>query len=376
MKFQNKWLFALFLLPVTTLFFPACEDDAINDICTPTFNLDKFEENVIAELDGQVMGYAYIIAKNGTVVAADSDGKARNGVDGDVDMTLDHKMQVASISKSITTAATLAVLEDKGVDIYSSVEKYLPPHWNPGPGVENLSFYDLLRQAGGLNQVGTQSFSATRYDSLQMYIEDGAQQPKNRTYSNTHHGLMRVILPRLWDVPRPNDGQYDEEFCASVYRQCVQAVIFDKIDVTADLMPTDPSPLLAYSSPNDQNGGRGGSTDFTLVSGGTGWVLSTTETAKYWAYLWNTETFFKKELRDLMQAEEMGLWNTINSGEYGKYYCKLGGWHYGDDHWMRSAVIQYPDDVQLTIFINSPTSNGKGLTAIGRDAYDEAVGCF
>lgn len=376
MTFKTKFLFALLLFPVITLFFPACEDNAIDDLCTPTFNLDKFEENVIDELDGQVMGYAYIIAKNGTVVGSGSNGWARNGADGQAAMTLDHEMQVASISKSITTAATLAVLEDKGVDIYSSVEKYLPPHWNPGPGVENLSFYDLLRQAGGLNQVGTQSFSATRYDSLQMYIEDGAQQPKNRFYSNTHHGLMRVILPRLWDVPRPADGNYDEDFCASAYRQCVQKVIFDEINVAANLIPTDPNPMLAYSGPNDQDGGMGGTSDFTLVSGGTGWVLSAFETAKYWAYLWNTETFFKKELRDLMQAEEMGLWNTVNNGKHGKYYCKLGGWNFGNGHWMNSAVLQYPDDVQLTIFINSPNPGGKALTSVGRDAYDKAVGCF
>ncbi|MCB0675136.1 MAG: beta-lactamase family protein [Saprospiraceae bacterium] len=371
---KNKSIVWLFL-GAALFFSPSCEKNPIDTLCSPNvLNLDKFEEALLAELDGQVMGYAYIISQDGVSKRSGADGWARTGTDGQKAMSINEKMQVASVSKNITTAAALAVCELKGIDVNASIADYLPPHWSLGPGINNVSIYDLLWQGAGLNTLGTQNFSATRYDSLQAYIAAGAQQPKVRTYSNTHHGMFRVLLPRMWDVPRPADGSYDEDFCTSVYKQCVQKVLFEKIGIfNTDCKPPANNPLLGYSGPND-NAGSGGTSDFSDVAGGTGWNLTAEETAKYWAYLWHSNTLINQQSRDLMRNNTLGLWNSVN-GDKGLYYCKLGGWNFGGNDWMRSAVMHFPDGVQVTLFVNSPNTNGKALNNLCRDAYDNGFGC-
>jgi len=379
MKTNVKAILMVGFLAASTIFSPSCQK--IKDsFCNPAFDLDKFEENLIDELDGKVMGYAYVITDKGAVVAQGAGGLARAGNDGEKPMSVDERMQVASVSKSITTAATLSLLEDKGISVNAKVAPYLPLLWQKGPGFENVTFFELLNHSPGMNVIGTQSFNATRFDSLKFYVQQGATQPKTPVYSNTHHGMLRVILPKLYGMAGPSAG-YDEDFCASAYKQIVQEILFDKINVAnADCKPPVNSPLLAYSGPNDTSG-NGGTADFSKVSGGTGWNLSCLELAKYWAYLWNTETFMSASMRNTMRDNELGLWNTIESGEHGdKYYCKLGGWDFNNTapetqgNWMNSAVVQYPDGIQVTIFTNSP--GPKGLSTVARDAYDNAFGCF
>jgi CubicO group peptidase (beta-lactamase class C family) len=362
------------LLFALVLIAPACKKD--KDICSPTFNLEKFEENLIDELDGDVMGYAYVVTNKGTVAAQGAGGFARAGTDGVKPMSVHERMQVASVSKSITTTATLAVLQDRGVNVNSSVAPYLPSTWALGPGFANVTFFELLNHSPGMNMVGTQGFNASRFDSLRTYVQQGATLPKTRTYSNTHHGLMRVILPSLWGASSPT-GEPGEAFFANAFRQCVQTYIFDKLDIpNAGFVAPAVDPLLAYSGPND-NSGLGGTADFTLVSGGTGWNISCWEAAKYWAYLWNSEDLINKTNRDLMRTNELGLWNSI-TGKYGRYYNKLGGWNFGGPeaggNWVNSIVMEYPNGYQVTIFTNSPGS--KGLVAVSRDAFENAYGCF
>ncbi|MEM7103954.1 MAG: serine hydrolase domain-containing protein [Bacteroidota bacterium] len=376
LKFNLAILFFAFVVFSNT----GCEEFSPNDtLCTDfAMNLDKLEENLVDELDSRTMGYAYVISRDGNHQRSGSDGNGRNNTDGQKDFSVNNRMQVASISKTITTVATLSLLEEKGVDVNSSVEPYLPPHWTRGPGIENLTFYDLIWQSAALNVVGTQGFNATRYDSLQAYVLAGAQGNKNvRRYSNTNHGMLRVILPRLWDVPRPNDGLYDEDFTTSVYKQCIQDVIFDKIGVNnADCLPPGNNPNLAYTGPADVSGGSGGSSDFSNVAGGIGWNLSTMHIANFFAHSMFANTFISDDAIDLMMNDEAGFWNS-RDGDKGRYICKLGGWNYGGtpSSNFNSCIMQYPGGYQVTIFVNSNLTNGKSLGNVARDAYDDAWGC-
>lgn len=369
MKLSQKFLIA----SLSLLVFAACEKNPIDTLCNPNaLNYEFFEEELIEELDGNVMGYAYVIMKNGTVMHEGADGFAINEPGQVVPFTLDQKMQVASVSKHITTVATLAVLEDKNVDSDATIQEYLPSAWTLGTGFGQITFEELLSHSPGMNIIGTQSFSATVFDSLQWYALNGATGPKTPTYSNTHHGMMRVILPDLWGDPRPADGNYDADFFANAYKSCVREYVFDKLDIfNVDCVPpAGQNNVLAYASATD-TGGAGGSADFSLVSGGTGWVLTCRELAKYWAYVWNTEEIISEDSRQLMEDNRLGLWNTIN-GDKGAYLCKLGGWNFGSSKWMNSAVVQYPDGAQLVLFTNSP---GKSLSQVARDAYDDAFRC-
>ena len=376
LKFNYLFILVLSIVLVST----GCEEEFApgNTLCTDfALNIDKLEENIIDELDGRVMGYAYVVAQNGNSKRSGAGGFGRNAADGVKNFSVNNKMQIASISKTVTTVTTLAILDEKNVDVNSSVAPYFPPSWDLGPGIQNLTFYDLLWQGSNLNQVGTQGFSATRYDSLQTYVAAGASGPKNRFYTNTHHGMLRVIIPRLWDKARPADGEYDEDFCTSVYKQAVREFVFDKIGINnVDCLPPGNNPNLAYTGPNDNSTGGGGSSDFSDVSGGIGWNLSTAQIANFFAHAMFSNVLIGNNDIDMMMDDEMGFWNSRN-GDKGRYLCKLGGWNYGATVGnFNSCIMQYPDGTQVTLFVNSNLTNGKSLGNVARDAYDDAWGCF
>lgn len=379
--FRPIGLFLVSVMLLTTV--TNCEKEILgkkNTVCTPTFNLNKFEENVNTAFGNSVMGYAYVITHKGSAVRSAAVGKAQNGADGNINMSLNLEMQVASISKFITSLTAMVLCRDKGKSFHTKIGPYLPSDWTRGPGIDDVTIAQLITQTAGLNVVGTQGFNATRFDSLRAYVAAGATGPKTRRYTNTHCGLLRVILPRLWDKYRPNvgTGGYDADFCADVYKKCVQQLILDKVNITADCMPSNGNQILAYTGQNDNGSGNGSATDFTLVSGGMGWNLTCAEVAKIWAYAWYSDLFIDATDKTWAQNNRAGLWNTVMGGKYGDYYCKLGGWSFtsgSPSKDMNSCVMLFPNDYQITIFTNSPVPGGNGLNGLASKAYEDAHVC-
>ena len=367
--FLLSGIFALFVL--TTL--PSCEKEPV--LCdNNTLSLEEFEKNLTASLDAEnPMGYAYVITRNGQVKASGSSGLARSVADGYKYMNIHEIMHVASVSKTITTAAVLKLLDEKGVSVHASIAPYLPSHWVQGPGISNVTFLDLLTHKAGFNEPGSQSFSATTYDNLKSYVAAGASPTTVGYYHNAYHAMFRVIIPILWGEHAPSSGYYDEATCNTLYEQYVQEEVFQPIGVTARLNTNFHNSLLAYQDANDPDG-KGANIDFSSVAGGFGWCLSANELAKFWAYLWYSDDIIDDGMRVYMTDDYAGLWNTVKNGTWGTYYCKLGGWNYGDDHWLKTAVVKFPDDTQATVFVNS--NIGTSLKTIVTNAYDDAHGCF
>lgn len=143
------------------------------------FDLDQFEANIVGAFQNYTVGYAYAISSNGTLVRSGAAGSGRTPIDGQTDMSIHNRMHIASISKTITTAAVLRLLEDTpGVDVDDSVAPYLPPTWVQGAGIDNLTFRELLSHKSGLNDKGPQTSGATSYDNLKSYVSQGATLPK------------------------------------------------------------------------------------------------------------------------------------------------------------------------------------------------------
>jgi CubicO group peptidase (beta-lactamase class C family) len=318
------------------------------------------------------MGYSYVIMQNGQVVHADAGGRSRNGADGATDMTLEDKIHIASVSKFITTVATLHLLETKnGVDEKTQVIEYLPARWMKGPGINNITFLDLIAQQSGLFLFGTQNRLACRFDSLAMYISTGSSLNKQKQYTNTHHALMRVILPRLWDKYRPNDGDYDADFTSSVYESLVQELLLEPLDINASCNSNLGNVALAYINSTDTGNGNDPG-NLTSLAGGFGWYMNALELAKFWAYSWYTNDFINDDSRKIMTDNTAGLWNTT-IGDEGTYYNKLGGWDIGGS--LGAIAMHYPNDVDLIVLINSRMDNGLSLVSLARDTFDDSFSC-
>jgi len=381
LRYRNAFFsYAISILALSLLFFfSACEEEPNNQFCDPNaFNIDLFDENVTAALDGNVMGYSYVIMQNGQEVYTRSGGNRTNSADGQADFQPSDRIHIASISKFITTVATLHLLQNEEfIDENTTIAEFLPPTWNAGTGINNVSFLDLIAQQAGLNQFGTQRSIAQRFDSLQAYIAAGATNPQVKQYTNTHHGLLRVILPRLWDKYRPNDGNYDDDFTGSTYQKCIQELLFEPIGINAECKAPASNLALSYRSSTDTQAGAGTGLDYVNLSGGFGWYMNSIDVAKFWAYAWYTNDFINDDSRAIMTSNEAGLWNTTN-GDKGTYYNKLGGWNLGSDAVpieYNAVAMHYPNDIDVVILTNSPHDDGTGLVSLARNTYDDSFGC-
>ncbi len=370
-----------FYFALSTLLLSSCQDLFSDSLCVPGVNLERLNQQLKQEMPSGLKGYTYIILKDGDIKYTRSEGYARSPQDGLQHWDMFQRMHVASISKTITTVATLRLLKEKGLSVSEKIYKYLPPDWKLGVNVQHLSFKDLMRHRSGFWEVLLKPEGkdlSTRYDSLKKMVARGINLPiTSRKYSNAHHALLRIILPVLEDYPATNTSIYDENSTAQRYEQIVKRLVFHPLGITdAALKDDDPDAgVLAYSSVSDPSG-TFETFDYTLTAGGYGWVLSARDVAKFWAYLWHTDVLLDDAQRSELRSSMMGLWNsgdTVN----GRYYCKLGGWFRrigGLEHWLRSAVVEFQDGVGVVLFVNSPSA--RGLRDIIVTAYEKSFGCI
>jgi D-alanyl-D-alanine carboxypeptidase len=373
-KQRNHYLLSV-LFAAGIAVISGCTKD--KSFCTPAFNVDTFEENIQDAFGNSQMGYAYVITNAGTVVRTYATGKAQSAADGDIPMSINLDMQVASISKFITSTLAIYVCREKGLSLNTTIGNYLPAAWTRGAGINNVTIAELISQTAGLNFTGTQGFNATRYDSLQLVVAAGAGLSKTRRYTNTHAGLLRIVLPAIWYSA--STSAITENWCATQYKTMVQTLLFDEIAIAGDLKPVNGNQILAYTGSGDAGGGSGATSDFTLVSGGTGWNLTCSEVAKFWAYAWFSNEFIDDDDKQWVKDNRADVWNSILGGKYGDYFCKLGGWTFSgtapNTKDMNSVVMLFPNNYQITLFTNSPVPGGSNLATLAMTAYDDAFNC-
>lgn len=361
-----------------------------NEIQSPKqFSLDTFESNVRAAFLPNTVGFAYVILQNGQEVRSDAEGLGRTGIDGQRWMTVTDRMHIASVSKTITTAAVLRLIEDTpGLTLDSSIEPYLPPFdpssgaWERHVSIGFLTFRELLSHSSGVDFSvipGGPTSDNTDDTSLQDVIRAGTTLTKTPRYANQHHALFRVIIPNVLGAARL-PGEADDDYHSRVFGDYVQQVVFDPAGVSSAQTAPPASPNLYYAWPDGGLAGVGGATDFTPTYGAFGWYLSVMELGAFLATLRYTEDIISASSRLVMDSEELGYWNT-RVGENGTYRMKQGGWVYasGPARGMQSVVANFTAGVQAAVIVNSRPddalfggANGFNMASIMRDAFDDA----
>ncbi len=348
------------------------------------FSLDLFEQNIRDAYAGSI-GFTYAIAQNGVLVRSDGVGLGLTAAEagGERAMHENQRMHIASISKTITTAAVLRLIEDTaGVGLDSSIEPYLPPSWTRGPGVGAISFRQLLAHKSGFF-FGLVATGETD-DLLAEHIEDGnILQQDDPIYDNVHHALFRVIVPYVLGEQYTDTSETEAQFHARVFAQYVQDVVFTPAGVPANrattVLPADSNRY--YPWPDDGQPGDEG-TDFTLSHGAYGWYMSVVDLAAVLARLRFTEDIISNESRTIMNSERLGWWNT-RSGDHGTYTMKQGGWRWTSnpvEKGMQSIAANLAAGVQAVVIVNSrrdpdatdPTLQPFDMASMMRDAFDDA----
>ncbi len=338
----------------------------------PVFRVDLFEQNIIDTFGSQSVGFTYAIAVGGNLQRHGAGGNASLAPDPTRAMAATDAMHVASISKTITTIAVLRLLQDTpAVGLGSAFVPYLPSGWSPGTGVSGLTFANLLRHESGFDFPANQSrFS---HADLRTLISSGVVgDSSNAVYNNSHHSLFRLIIPNLLGRSQ-GSSESEEEFYARVFNEYVNEVVFAPLQISASLAPAA-TPNLYYAFPHNDAAGLGTGTNwtYTLDPGAYGWYLSAVDLAKILVYLHETEDLISASMRDAMDQDEMGYWNS-RTGEHGRYLMKAGSWGYTVDsvtQGVQSIAGRFPAHVSAAVITNSRPAAPLNTANLLRDAYD------
>lgn len=344
----------------------------------PSFNVAEFEAQIHEHMDHKAIGYSYAINFNKNLYTADGWGLARNSNDSSSWHTGYRRMNIASISKTLTAVGVLQLLEKNGLSIYDPVGPWLPEDWPKGPGFSNpqsISFYDLLTHHSGLKQTllaveahdaDFKALDKVKWDGLKAMVEwgthPGYHEVPDPVYSNVNFALFRVIIPALWKASgeNPGIGELNETEAAALYENYMAENLFIPLEIHQaschQLFEDDP---IFYYNFYASNGAGAEPTNWTLSCGSGGWYLSAHNLANVMANIRYNDNILSPAMRSLMDQHKLG-WSyswSIN-GNHGLYRAHAGAWYrdnsdFGQRREMQGCVMKFPIHVEAVLLVNS-----------------------
>jgi len=370
----------------------------------PTFDLDRFEENLIAAVENESIGYSYAITQAGRLVRSSASGDARTTTDGQADMTVEKEIVTASISKTITAVAMLRAMAEEGIALDDPIADYLPADWTLGPNMQQVTFRRLFTHRSGLDMIGggldnlpdgdavtagRQRFSCCTkagndHQAMAQVVANGVD-PLDDTptddvhvYTNANYSLMRAMLPQVIGAEELVESLMQQfsvgDVYAAIYTDYVQQNVLAPAGITRlNCTPyeSENSRTLIYNlqQPND-SGFDGGS--WFEACGANGWYMSSVDLARFLVYLRYTDDILDSKTRELMNDNFLG-WHDPTvfaahvDGRFGTYRG------HGGTYGMQNCMINFHINVEAVVAVNS--SGGSFTVHLCRElktAFDEA----
>jgi len=261
--------------------------------------------------------FRFVVCDDEKILGSGFGGFSRMAVDPpETRAKLEDRLNIASMSKTLTAAAVLSTLQAKNLSPDALVAPFLPPDWTLHAQVKKLTFRDFLTHRTGFNQATDRS----HYAGIKESMEQGPPNPiqANHDYRNINFSTMRLVLPHLNAYNRFTKqvppfmmaGNKPEEALANAYVSIVNQRVLAPSGVapagcdskTLNQPPPKPNlPVLLYEfqQPTKQGVDLG---DRTLFCGAEGWSLSVVDYAQFLQTLFFTEIIVSEKNRALMMG--------------------------------------------------------------------------
>jgi hypothetical protein len=341
----------------------ACQE-TIEDATPAKLTLATALVNAIDDtLKGKDIGYAAIVFENGKQVAQTSGGYQARSIEsgGAKDFTVNTKMHVASMSKTLTTIAFLKLAQQKGIKTGDPIIKYLPTTWTKGFGIDKITFADLLTHRSGIIGFGSNcsngSYSENIYGGLQQIIKNGVTTRGAYCYQNTNFGMFRLLIPSILGYNFSGTDAVNDSETQRIYLEYLQKEVFDiakipnvqNANITNNLTYTYDYP---YSKVNGWNTGT-----FNRDMGAYGLYLTVTEAAQIYSTALTTAStsILGKAYQDTLLTKKFGCFTGQSSGGETFYYHD--GWWYlnegnGKGKGLRTIWMMFPNNTVCVLFVN------------------------
>ena len=336
--------------------------------------LASYADKLEARLKNRSTGYSFTVTGgSGNLMVSRAGGDARRAPDANArKMSADDKFNVASVSKTITAAAVLKLLTEKGLSFDRPVHKYLPSSWTLGPNFDTVTFRELLTHRAGIR-----CDAEVTYDNLKACVAKGISPSlkAEQKYNNSNYALFRFIIPRLSGYPvMPNIAESKlSAMYANQYADYVKKNVFAPIGLSGiDLKPISSNPGLAYQFPSPVQGGESFG-DMTETSASRGWNMSSKQLAIFVHNLLYTEKILPANISKRMRDEQLGLWKQTVSGNLVDY--EHGGYYPGKQNKgeMNTMIANFSNGVNVAIIVNSQFGPGMSIATQAREAMKEAL---
>lgn len=340
------------------------------------FSIDSLNKQLKQRLDGNCIGYAYVINVKGNVLTFNSGGKGRLQQDApEKALTVYDKMNPASLSKTVTGIAMIHCLDKHGISVEDSIYKYLPSDWTFGNLAKTITFRNLLEHRSGIR--GTMYW--VRYTDLKDMMAAGVKQTDKNvaSYDNSNFGIMRVLIP----VIEGYELTTAEPAITETYGKLLQQYINENVASKANVKDLSSKPaggteqVYCYQFPD--KGAKGGDFgDFISNNGQAGFQMSAME--------YNTimrNAFYTENIISAARAQEMrdngwgfDYWMMGNTPFFNVGYVQKTGMFPGSNNpgEFQGTFAMFDNNVSVTVYVNSQLDYAGGLGQLVIDAFDNS----
>jgi CubicO group peptidase (beta-lactamase class C family) len=332
--------------------------------------LDNFGRAIEAGLGNKSVGYAAVAMLPSGAFVTRAGGAARRAPDPyPRPMSVDDKITIASVSKTMTATAIMKLLARNRLTVDTPIAGYLPSTWTLGPGIKSLTFRELLSHRSGIRCTEGVNYLAVKACFAAGIDESLKAEYK---YNNTNFAVFRIILPRLDGMApalvrdleareRRGDPMPIAAMLAVHYAAYVNANVFAPAGLPVmHCRYTDAVPALSYKSVNPEQplnfsvvgpGETWG--DMSLACGSAGWFFSARQLAIFTHALTHTAKILPPETVAQMKAEQLGLHPRDHGG--GLTSVSHGGFHPAERNRgeLHTMIADFSNGLSIGLVVNS-----------------------
>lgn len=330
--------------------------------------LKIYADKIEAQLKGKPVGYAFVVTNDKGESVERAWGMARKSPDlPTLPMSVNAKYTLASVSKNITAAALMKLLNQKNIPVTTKIRTYLPKNWNIPSSFNDTTFEELLKHRSGIRC----DFGNVGYESTKTCVENGVnvnlknadcngnwvseKQPIG-CYNNYNYALFRILIPRLNGFADDNISDPATAYAVQ-YANFVNKEILAKARTQALCKPSDGNQQpLAYklSAPKGKGDDFG---DMSLRCGSQGWFMNARTLSEYFSRLNRTDEIIPKKIAEQMREN---LYGYTNKAEFTTKFGKVFRWWHGgfhpasmNDGEINTLVMRFSNGVQIAFIMNS-----------------------
>lgn len=414
MKYAKIMLATLLLL---ALFATTFSQGSKKKTPTTPFDKEAFDQSLTAAVAPNVMGYQYVLIKDGKTVSEQAGGKARSGKDGNMTMTTSTPINIGSLQKFVTGTTMINLFEKPGpktelsyknAGLLTNLEKPIwgefPQVWLkliPGPQasghtVRSIEFKQLLQHRSGFDD----DYKKNR--TVIGYLSEGfnpAQYDKYE-YANINFVMAGYLLPLIerhnlnydLDIETGKLGtEAADEYVRNVLGKRMDEIFNERIfsKMTPPINPScdaknelKNSAAYGYESKNDTQGIIASQMENKgHCSGEGGYYYSARQFANYVAHFSTTDLIVAKAGRDLMFNDTMQdpadrmVWTFASYSPWVKtnFNMPFVAWSNGIANGTKTVLLRLPQNYYLILFTNSNELGTDKLYAAGLAAFRAGI---